>query len=46
MALNLDFVRQDYHSLGPCMRNTMKVLAQGKHVSPCKLNFDSRRVWR
>lgn len=46
MVLNLDFVRQDYHSLGPCMRNTMKVLAQGKSVSPCKRAAYLRRVRR
>ena len=27
MALNLDFVRQDYAMLGPCERGTMKLLA-------------------
>ncbi len=36
MALNLDLVRQDHTSLGPGLRGTMRVLAPGKLVSPCK----------
>ena len=34
--MNLDYIRQDYHSVKPVAKNTLKVLPPTKSVASCK----------
>ena len=35
--MNLDYIRQDYHSVKPLSKNTLKVIPPTKSVSSCKI---------
>ena len=35
--MNLDYIRQDYHSVKPLSKNTLKVIPPTKSISSCKI---------